>query len=181
MELFSTTCSVWPSLRRHGNIYLDVSSSGSTLLQGCSQVLEAGHFSNVCAVHGDVYTGIVPSYAPAHKKGLLMRFLTSLLVHPMRSMSSANLKLEICVQHMVIDGWWSWRVSRIIFSRKWLNRTVLSRHTGRALTNDLKTAPFCPLRSLLLAFPYMAQRTCYSSSSMLTPLRTCHRPSCIIG
>ncbi|KAH3752304.1 hypothetical protein DPMN_186920 [Dreissena polymorpha] len=71
----------------------------------------------------------------------------------MTSMSSANLMLEIVVQPLVIDVWWYWRVSCIIFPRKWFNRTVQSRHTGRALTDDLKKAPFCPLRSLLMAFP----------------------------
>ncbi|KAH3727089.1 hypothetical protein DPMN_053016 [Dreissena polymorpha] len=73
----------------------------------------------------------------------------------MRVMSSANLKSELGLQLMEMESLWSWSVSRIIFSRKMLNRTEESRQLRLTPADVLKKSPICPFRSnALLAFPF---------------------------
>ncbi|KAH3815135.1 hypothetical protein DPMN_143656 [Dreissena polymorpha] len=73
----------------------------------------------------DCYVLISIPYAPALSWSLVARPCSSLLVLPMRPMSSADLQFEMGPygSPVEMEVWWSWRVSPIILSIKCLNRT----------------------------------------------------------
>ncbi|KAH3738643.1 hypothetical protein DPMN_045282 [Dreissena polymorpha] len=71
------------------------------------------------------------------------------------------------LQPMEIEVFWSWGVKR----------TGESRHHRQTTTDVRKKFQSCPFRSTaLLAFPHSSWMTCTGHSSMLNPVKTCHRP-----
>jgi len=67
-------------------------------------------------------------YALALVTNLSVSSCSSLLLPPIKSMSSAKRRLQIGLPLMVMEVWGSWRVVSIILSRKMLKSTGESRH-----------------------------------------------------
>ena len=80
-------------------------------------------------------------YAVALSASLLVRFWSSPLLPPIRSMSSANRRLHMGLPPMGVDMWWSWSVSCMIFSRGKLNRMGESKHPWQTTTVVSKNSP----------------------------------------
>ncbi|KAH3746966.1 hypothetical protein DPMN_181386 [Dreissena polymorpha] len=108
------------------NSYTDLSGTGAVLRKYFSLVFEKGHFVELLVVH-DVCTGV--GRAVHHDLQLLRADLDPVCscsfresvgeiwcsLPPMRSISLANLKLEIGLP-IEIEVCWFWTVSCIIFS-----------------------------------------------------------------
>ena len=67
-------------------------------------------------------------YALALVTNLSVSSCNSLLLLPIKSMSSAKRRLQIGLPSMVMEVWWSWKVVSIIFSWKVLKNSEETRH-----------------------------------------------------
>ena len=118
-------------------------------------------------------------YAVFLSMNLLVRSWSSLLLPPMRLMSSANCRSHMGLPTMDIDVWWSWSVFCMIFSRNKLNRMGESKHLWQTPTVVLKNYLSLPFqRTALLELSYRAWMAWTNPSTVLKLLRTCHRHAC---
>ena len=79
---------------------------------------------------------------------------------------------------MYRDVWWSWSVFCMIFSREKLNRVSESKHHWRTPIVVLRNSPsWLFKRTALLEFSCSSSMAWTGPSSMLTLLRTRHRPA----